>query len=88
MVFILLLLQISTSSYHLMQGNVVQEKIILSFYVKYVPTPLGHIELAQYSDYIAVEAISKLITPLVKYLVTYLGQLYVWHLDYCCRFSI
>jgi hypothetical protein len=63
------------------QGGLVSP-VFFSLYVKEVPTPSRHVELAQYADDTAVIATSRRPSLLVDYLEACLGRLELWHRDW------
>jgi hypothetical protein len=68
-----------------MQAGVAQggfiSTVLFSLYVNNVPTPSHHIELAQYTDDMALVASSHSLSLLVGYLETYLSRLEHWLQD-------
>jgi hypothetical protein len=59
------------------QGGIVPPDLF-SLYVNDIPTPSGHVELAQYADDTALIATSRDPSLLVGYLEAYIGRLDLW----------
>jgi hypothetical protein len=56
--------------------------VLFSLYTNYIPTPIRHVELAQYAADTALAATSRILSLLVGYLEAYLGRLERWLRDW------
>jgi hypothetical protein len=78
--------QTATSSRRGMRAGVAQggltSPVLFSLYVKEMPSPSHHVELALYADDTAVIATSRKPTLLVRYLESYLNDLQPWLSDW------
>jgi hypothetical protein len=63
------------------QGGLVYP-LLFSLYVKDIPTPFRHVELAQYADDTALVATSRRTSIVLGYLEAYLGRLERWLRDW------
>jgi hypothetical protein len=63
------------------QGGLVSP-VLFSLYVNDIHTPSRHVELAQYADDTALEAMSRSPSLLISYLQAYLGRLERWLRDW------
>jgi hypothetical protein len=67
------------------QGGLISP-VLFSLYVNDMPTPSHHVELALYTDIMAIIAISRKLTLLVSCLESYLSDLQQWLSEW--RFAI
>jgi hypothetical protein len=78
--------QSATSKSHGTRASVAQgglaSPVLFSLYVNDIPTPSGHVELAQYVDDTALVATSRSPSLLVGYLEAYLGRQERWPRDW------